>query len=152
MYDRCISVLRSTSSIRSVTGSTGPGAESSGVSTTPSFESLVVSSVGSSGPSMGGCSLTGSPYRKRRGKRRTGRMSCAAWLGLAGAPEPAEARMVCCARHTCGPTDERQDEAYGSDVKEADVAGVALDEPTPGLDVLPHENGEDLVRRGGVGQ
>lgn len=37
-----------------------------------------------------------------------------------------------------------------SDVQEADVLGVALDETAPGLDVLAHQHREDLVRRGRI--
>src|SRR5919199_615045 len=36
-------------------------------------------------------------------------------------------------------------ETGGSDVEEADVLGVALDERAAALDVLTHENGEHLV-------
>src|SRR6476620_3443025 len=38
----------------------------------------------------------------------------------------------------------------GLDVEELHVAGVLLDERAPRLDVLTHEDGEDLVSLGGV--
>src|SRR5699024_5827798 len=37
-----------------------------------------------------------------------------------------------------------------SDVEEADVLGVLLDEPPTGLDVVAHQHGEDGVRVGGL--
>src|ERR1043165_6397573 len=92
MYDRCISVLRSTGSVRSPSvAGRGAGPRSA----------VISSGVSSSGPWIGGWSLIDCPY---------------------------------------------------SDVEEAHVAGVALDEPAPRLDVLAHEDREDLVRRRRVRQ
>src|SRR5262249_40742042 len=38
----------------------------------------------------------------------------------------------------------------GSDVEEADILGIALDERAPGVDVLAHQHAEQLVRGGRV--
>src|SRR5579875_739333 len=38
----------------------------------------------------------------------------------------------------------------GSDVKEANILRVAGDKAPPGVDVLAHQDGEQLVSRGGV--
>src|SRR4029450_11798480 len=83
-------------------------------------------------------------------------MPPAARMGLAGGRVCEAgwfaARGMRFGRRTSRLGGEANEDAYGLDVEEAHVAGVALDEPTARLDVLPHEDREDLVRGRGAGE